>query len=105
MTLGNELELQVVHLLSGCGNGTFEKARGGSQWEHACKALSRKPGTWKRLSDMGTVGVDLHGSKGPVAAALFLLVFVGVIKLLCFQASQGLAFITHSEHKHCLSIL
>lgn len=54
---------------------------------------------------MGTIGVDLQGSKGTVAAALFLLVFVVVNKLLCLQASQGLAFITHSEHEQCLSIL
>lgn len=43
-----------------------------SQGEHACKALSRKPGTWKYLSDMGTLSVDLHGSKGTVATVLFL---------------------------------
>lgn len=54
------------------GNGTFEKSFGMSQGGHACKALSRKPGTWKYLSDLGTLSVDLHGSKGTVATVLFL---------------------------------
>lgn len=36
------------------------------------KPFRRKPGTWKCLSDLGSIGDDLLGFKGTVAAALFL---------------------------------